>query len=600
MVALVHEYAQDVVDGKIIAGPPVRAACARHLRDLDRLSDRYYFDQEAANRVCSFFPDLLCHYEGQFADQPFELFQWQQFIAGSLYGWKRYDNGLRRFRRAYIETAKGSGKSPFIAGLGVYAITSDGEMGAEGYLAARKAEQALVTFRPAAEMVRRSPELSAVCDVSGGNYPHNISYLKKLSFLRRTAGKGLSGPKPHIVIIDEFHEHETSETIDLLSIGVKFRQQPLVIIITNSGSDPLSPCGVEHNFAVKVAEGDLEAESYFSYVCALDEEDEPFHDESCWIKTNPSLPAVPGYDFIRDEIEQARGMPSKRSEKERLLFCIWTEAEDGFIERDIWISCERRDGLGRDLSKPPCFGGLDIGIKKDLCAGALVWDFGMNGNGSNHYGARLKIWTPEDTLRQKEESDGVPYTQWVEQGYITAVPGKVLRLEWVAQWIVEVMEHHNLVGIAYDPWKIDLLEDALDEYGVETTRNPKHRRDKLLLASHPQGFIAGARKVAEQKKRRKVEEVALHMPRSVDSIEDSILLGSIGVEFNPALRRAALGAVIRKDPASNRAYAKNKATARIDPIVALTMAKGFADVELPKIAKMTLSDYTMGQIKDDG
>ena len=74
-------------------------------------------------------------------------------------------------------------------------------------------------------------------------------------------------------------------------------------------------------------------------------------------------------------------------------------------------------------------------------------------------------------------------------------------------------------------------------------------------------------------------------------------MGSLEVDFNPALRRAALGAVIRTDPANNRAFAKNKATARIDPIVALAMAKGFADVELPNPVKMSLSDYTMGQIK---
>ena len=834
MIARVHDYAQDVIDGKIIAGPHVRDACARHQRDLENLSDRYYFDQEAADRACSFFPDLLSHYEGQFADKPFELLDWQQFIVGSLYGWKRLDNDKRRFRRAYIETAKGplaldtpilttegwscmgdlqpgmqvytpsgvptqivavsdifhdrecwefefdcgerivsdadhrwitemrrlgansgdalrgvpprergqwrfrerttaeivqtlrypngqhqsanhsiavtqaltgatndgplpidpyilgfwlgdgdsdgarvtiggrdlaeqcsilkthgakigepisqrsnpnafrvtlredvnpalrhlnllhnkhipeqylnapisarlallqglmdsdgtiagghsaefcscnerlatdaldlirrmgikaqmhdspakiegrqvgtrhrmhiapgampifalsrkadrlgvshnrrrlagdhriieaqpvdsipvrcitvehpshlflagraliptcnSGKSPLIAGLGVYAITSDGEMGAEGYIAARKADQALVTFRPAAEMVRRSPDLSLFLEVSGGRHPYNISFIKKLSFLRRLAGKGLSGPRPHIIIIDEYHEHESSETLDLLSIGVKFRQQPLTIIITNAGSDPLSPCGVEHSFAISVASGDMESESYFSYVCALDEDDEPFRDERCWIKTNPSLPVAPGYEFIRDEVEQARGMPSKRSEKERLLFCIWTEAEDGFIERDIWIGCENRNGLSDDIKKAPCFGGLDIGIKKDLCAGALVWDLGENGNGANHYAGRLEIWTPEDTLRQKAETDGVPYPQWVEQGFITAVPGKVLRLEWVAQWIVETMEQYNLVGIAYDPWKIDQLEDALDEYGKRRRATPSSAR----------------------------------------------------------------------------------------------------------------------------
>ena len=125
----------------------------------------------------------------------------------------------------------------------------------------------------------------------------------------------------------------------------------------------------------------------------------------------------------------------------------------------------------------------------------------------------MEIWTPEDTLKQKSETDGVPYGQWAEEGYITAVPGRVLRLEWVAKWITEVMKDHNLVGLAYDPWKIDQLEDALDEYGVETTRNPKHRRDKILLVSHGQGFISGARQKSSKKDTKNADKVPMWMSR---------------------------------------------------------------------------------------
>lgn len=599
MIARVHDYADDVCSGKIITGPHVRDACARHLRELDTLSDRYFFDQEAADRVCAFFPIHLSHFEGEAADQPFELLDWQQFVGGSLYGWKRYDNGKRRFRRAYIETGKGSGKSPFSGGLGIYATCADGERGSQGYVAARKAEQALVTFYPIAEMIKRSPQLAPFFTISGGDdYPHNARYKNgpNISYLRRVTtnkeGKGQSGPKPHFNLIDEYHEHDTANMLNFLFMGTKSRPQPLTIVITNAGSDPLSPCGQEHAFAIKVANEEATAESYFSYVCALDEDDEPFHDEKCWIKTNPSLPHTPGYEAIRDQINSVIGM-SSRSLIERLYFCIWTEAVESWIDRDIWISCERKK-IPKKIKEAPCYGALDIGLKKDLCAGALVWDFGENGNGSKHYAARLCIWTPADTLAKRAVRDGMPYEQWADDGFLVPVPGKALRLEWVAKWIGEQMEQFDLKGLAYDPYKIDMLEEALDDAGIYTTRNPLYvGDDKLLLASHPQGFIAGMRKV----RRKQPDEVALWMPRSIDSIEDGILNGAIEVEFNPALRRAALGAIVINDASDNRRFNKSKATARIDPIVALAMAKGFADVELPEPQSVTLSDLTMGQIK---
>lgn len=65
-----------------------------------------YFDEKAAERVAQFFRQFLCHSKGEFAGKPFELMDWQyNDIVAPLFGWKRPD-GLRRYRRAYIEIPK--------------------------------------------------------------------------------------------------------------------------------------------------------------------------------------------------------------------------------------------------------------------------------------------------------------------------------------------------------------------------------------------------------------------------------------------------------------------------------------------------------------
>jgi len=138
---IVHQYAEQVMSGKIVAGPHVRNQCKRHLADLKR--DGIYFDEGAADRVIDFFAEVLRLSEGQFEGIPFDLHISQAFIVGSLFGWKLPD-GTRRYRRAYIEMGKGNGKSPLAGGIGLYGMMADGEAGAQIYAAAAKKEQAMI------------------------------------------------------------------------------------------------------------------------------------------------------------------------------------------------------------------------------------------------------------------------------------------------------------------------------------------------------------------------------------------------------------------------------------------------------------------------
>jgi hypothetical protein len=103
-------YCLDVLTGNIPAARLVFLAVERHLNDLQRWqgpagSQPYYFDQNAAAKIIKFARDCA----------PFKLDPFQQFIVGSLFGWKSAD-GFRRFRNAYVEIGKGNGKSPLAGG----------------------------------------------------------------------------------------------------------------------------------------------------------------------------------------------------------------------------------------------------------------------------------------------------------------------------------------------------------------------------------------------------------------------------------------------------------------------------------------------------
>ena len=121
----VTSYAKKVVAGKIIAGDSVKKACKRHLKDLKKSKRKdypYYFDAEQAEYCFAFAENYCRHSKGKWAGKPLILEDWQRFVVGSIFGWKRKDDDTRRFRYFYIQVARKNGKSTLMAFIGLYVI----------------------------------------------------------------------------------------------------------------------------------------------------------------------------------------------------------------------------------------------------------------------------------------------------------------------------------------------------------------------------------------------------------------------------------------------------------------------------------------------
>lgn len=532
----VFDYAVSVISGETIACKHVVNACKRHMRDLQRTD--IVFNQEAANRVFRFVEGILCLNGGQFEGRPFLLDPSQAFIIGSLFGWQRL-NGKRRFRRAYIEQGKGNGKSPLIAAIGLYGLVADGESRAEIYAAASKFDQAKVMFRDARAMVQQSPELVDVLHVGGGDNTPNIAFMDANSFFRPISGdKGQSGPRPHMALCDEVHEMENRTLIDMLERGFKFREQPLLVMTTNSGFDRSSMCWEEHEHACKVCEGTVEDDTTFGYVCGLDDDDDPFTDDTCWIKANPLLGKTISHEYLSDVVKQAKAIPGKRNNILRLHFCVWTDVESVWMPFEKWQPCEVED-LEPDYSRP-CFAGLDLSAKTDLTSLARVWKCS-----DGTFDAVVDFWVPSENVGDREERDRVPYRQWIADKIIRTTPGATVDYDFVAEAITHMHSTNRITKLAYDRWGMELLKKSLDQQGC-----------RLELSEFGQGFK--------------------DMTKALDAIEAAILNERLRVRYNPCLRWNVSNAVLVHDPAGGRKFAKNKSNGRIDGAVALAMALALA------------------------
>lgn len=582
----IKEYAEAVVAGKIVAGPHVRNSCKRHLLDLKNGHERgLYFDHDAANYAFDFFEGVLRLSEGQFEGKPFELHPSQAFIIGSLFGWKRED-GRRRFRRAYIEQGKGNGKSPLAGGIGLYGMTAAGEAGAQIYAAAAKRDQAGILFADAVKMVRQSPALAKRLEFSGGvGREFNIAHHQSGSFFRpvsRDTGKTGSGPRPYFVLADEVHELPDRKIIEMLERGFKFRREPLLFMITNSGSDRNSVAWEEHEHAVKVAAGHTEAvndptfvgepldDTTFSFVCSLDDGDDPLNDPSCWIKANPLLGVTITEEYLRETVAQAKSIPGQLNGILRLHFCVWTDAETAWMTRATLEPCLADFDITQHHGDMIWL-GLDLSQNRDITAMAAVVQTGTDANNKPLYDAWIEAWTPRDTMQARELRDKLPYSVWEREGYIHAPFGENISYRHVAQTLAEYDNDYRIQLIAYDRFAFKRFEEDVTELGLE-----------LEFAEHPQGGTkkgkpTEAMKEAAEREGKQAE--GLWMPGSVRLLEDALLERRIRIKRNPVLISAMMSAVIEEDKWGNHWLAKTRSLNKIDAAVALAMAIGAAQTQ---------------------
>lgn len=577
----VKAFADQVLAGSIVAGPDVRNAARRHLLDLESGRERgLIWNAEAAERAIGFFEDVLRLNGGDFEGLPFRLAPWQAFIVGSLFGWYT-DDGYRRFRQAYIETGKGSGKSPLVGGIGLYGLVADGEQRAEVYAAATKKDQAQILFRDAVAMVNMAPHLAGRLIQSGRDEKvWNLFYPATNSFFRPiSSDDGQSGPRPHVALIDELHEHKTASAVNMMRAGTKFRRRALIVMITNSGSDKGSVCGQYHDLGVRICEGKEHNDAFFAFICSLDKGDDPFKDEACWPKVNPSLDyvlegqtdGIPGRKYLREQVAEAKGLPAKEAVVRRLNFCEWTQATSPWLSWEIWSGAAERVPM-RVLRNRPCVGGLDLSSTTDLTAFVLMFSPMPY---DPHWRSLSYFWIPDEDLVGREKRDRVPYLQWIKERHLETTPGRAISKLHVLRRLQTICDFFDVRRIAYDRWRIEDLLQLMTDNGITLPE----------LKPFGQGFKDMGPAVDEFERRllgRKAEPTeVIELDADDYEVVSEVTTSSEVVETllhddNPVMTWNAGNAVIVFDPANNRKVDKSKATGRIDGIVAAVMAAGIS------------------------
>jgi phage terminase large subunit-like protein len=457
-VEAARRYAENVVKGRVPACKWVRLACQRHLNDLAKQRDpkfRYRFDPKTAEKWCKFL-ELLPHTKGKWArsNQLIRLEPWQCFKTCVLLGWLRKDDGLRRFRKAFIEEPRKNAKSTWAAGIGLGMLTIDGEHGAEVYSGATTEKQAWEVFRPARLMAQRSPQFQSAFDVTVN--ASNLHILGDGSRFEPVIGNPGDGASPSCAIIDEYHEHDTDAQVDTMETGMGAREQPLLLVITTAGDNLAGPCYALLQEAQKVLEGVWENDELFALVYTIDDGDD-WTKEATLRKANPNFGVSVDADFLRSRQTEAIRNPRKAGVFKTKHLNLWVQSRSAYFDIRRWIESADPSLKIEKFRGKPCRVGVDLASTTDIAAVEIVFEYGAG------YARFGRYYLPEATIELPENEH---YRAWRDAGWITQTDGDMVDYITIRDDILQIADEHQLLELAFDPFQAMMMMSELGSKGV--------------------------------------------------------------------------------------------------------------------------------------
>lgn len=395
------------------------------------------------------------------------------------------------------------------------------------YSAAQSREQASILHNLAAKMVRSSAtvsEYAVVKDSAKQIVCHELGTVYKALSADASTAMGLS---PVLVIHDELGQVRGSrfDLYDALETASAAQQNPMSIIISTQASKNDDLLSILIDDALKNHDKRVKVVLYTV------PDDKDVFDKKEIEKAQPNWHLM-NHDEVYRQMDEAKRMPSREANFRNLIANQRVESFSPFISGSVWKSC----GGQLDLYEgQQIYAGLDLSSRADLTAFVMIYKTNGVWNVEPHF------WTPKNSLDERSKKDRTPYDIWVREGYLNATPGATVDYEYVAEQILSIINGKNIVNIAYDRWRIDILKKEFTKLGVE-----------LPLIECGQGYK--------------------DMSPAVDTLESELLNGRIRHFMHPVLTMCAANAIVDKDQSGNRKLDKARATGRIDGIVALAMA----------------------------
>ena len=544
-------------------------ACERHLRDLESGAERgLIWDAAAAQDAIEFFPAVLTITEGAKEGEPFTLLPWHVFVVGSIFGWKDA-NGFIRFRFAWLETGKGQAKSPLMAAIGIYLQAFYGRKRAEIYCIGEVKDTARVMFRDAVSMLRApipggggvTLEDEGFVIRGTGDLAYKVEHPASGSFMLPIANNdAVSGPKPIMVAGDEIHEMKSNKGIEIWKAAVvKKHGDSIMMLGTNTPSIDQTVGTDYSDLCQKVLKGEFSDDSLFAYIARTDKGDDPFNDESCWVKALPALGITYPIENVRKLVQTAKHQVSTALTTKRLYFGIPVGSAGFWTSEVAWDAVQGRVD-DEKMKGRPLHLALDLSQKNDLTALSGCWE-------GDVLQVKTWYWTREFEIEDRTAADHIPYREIEAEGQLEITPGRVIDYSFVSKRIIDLCSAHKVVQMAVDAAHLEKMLEAFDNHGFQ-----------YWLFSGPEAPAGVGLKIVKHKQGMQVSFDGDHlcMPTSITQLEDRMLNETVVLDSNRLTTICASNTVVRADAMANKMFDKNTSRGRIDGMVTIAMSVGSA------------------------
>lgn len=448
------KYAQDVIDGTVIAGADIVNACKRFLSDLER-EDLEYRDKEP-DACITLMEGMFVHRKGEMLDgtpllgKPLKLEPWQVFIVCNLLGFWYKGTQERRYKEALIMLGRKNGKTSFVAALAFAVSILQRHSGSTVYVVAAALKQAMESF----QFMKFSLDYKGISDdfdIKDNAMEHSIKY----TFDRDGVPDGTidiqimaSNPDAqdsfncNFAIADELAAYKKAAQYNRFKEAMKGFTNKLMIGITTAGDNANSFGYRRMEYAIKVAAGTVQDDDLFSFVARADQDDKgncDYTDPVQHQKANPNYGVTIRPKDILNESLQAQNDPQQRKDFLSRSLNIYTSAVKAWFDLDEFKASDQRYHWElEDLAKLDIdwFGGADLSRMYDLTAAALVGHYCDKG-----YDVDIIIthaFTPIAQAARKSDEDNIPLFGWADDGWLTLCNSPTVNISDVVNWFKQM------------------------------------------------------------------------------------------------------------------------------------------------------------------
>ena len=276
------------------------------------------------------------------------------------------------------------------------------------------------------------------------------------------------------------------------------------------------------------------------------------NDESCWIKSNPSLGYTVQPQYLRDQVQSVRNQPSNEFAVKTKNFNVFCHSSDTWIQEYYIDRVSKHIDL-EDFKDEVGYIGVDLAAVSDLTATAIM--FPPNESRKvypDKYVFKTICYVPSSTL---EGANGDKYKSFNKQDAYTfrIIDGNVTDYDAILKDQVNLCSQHNVQYVAYDQWNAS-------QWAIEATKAG------LPLVPYSQS-LGNFNKPTKQ-------------------LERLILSGQCVIDDVSFIKWVFNNVVLKRDYNENIKPTKETRENKIDPVIAMIealgayLSEGSGDVEV--------------------